>query len=146
MAIANESNQEEHNMQAHHGAGRYVVIWIALLVLTLVTVFTGRMHLPDFGLVLALIIASVKGTLVALYFMHLSEHQGANRLVFGVSILFVVLLIGFSLMDLGTRFRLANPPGSQYSDLQAVDIGANPTEGRTGGHQQIQKQGHETHE
>jgi cytochrome c oxidase subunit IV len=145
MAIANESHQEEHNMQEHHGAGRYVVIWIALLILTVVTVLTGRMHLPDYGLLLALIIATVKGTLVALYFMHLSEHQGANRLVFGVSIVFVVLLIGFALMDLGTRFRLANPPGSQYSDLQAVDIGANKAEGRQGGHLD-EKQKHETHE
>ncbi|CAM4238940.1 cytochrome-c oxidase [Corallococcus sp. ZKHCc1 1396] len=146
MAIANESHQEEQNMQEHHGAGRYVVIWVVLLVLTLVTVYTGRMHLPDFGLLLALVIASVKGTLVALYFMHLSEHRGANRLVFGVSIAFVVLLIGFTLMDFGTRFRLSNPPGSQYSDLQAVDIGANQAEGRPGGHQQKIKQKGETHE
>ncbi|MCY1035185.1 cytochrome C oxidase subunit IV family protein [Corallococcus sp. BB11-1] len=145
MAIANESHQEEQNMQEHHGAGRYVVIWVVLLVLTLVTVYTGRMHLPDFGLLLALVIASVKGTLVALYFMHLSEHRGANRLVFGVSIAFVVLLIGFTLMDFGTRFRLANPPGSQYSDLQAVDIGANQAEGRQGGHLDPKQKG-EKHE
>jgi cytochrome c oxidase subunit IV len=145
MAIANESRQEEHNMQEHHGAGRYVVIWVVLLVLTIVTVLTGRMHLPSFGLLLALVIASVKGTLVALYFMHLSEHRGANRLVFGVSIAFVVLLIGFTLMDFGTRYRLSNPPGSQYSDLQAVDIGANKAEGRQGGHLDV-KQHQETHE
>lgn len=146
MAIANESRQEEHNMQEEHGgAGRYVLIWILLLVLTVVTVLTGRMHLPTFGLLLALVIATVKGSLVALYFMHLNEHRGANRLVFAVSIFFVVLLIGFSLMDLGTRFRLANPPGSQYSDLQAIDIGANKQEGRTG-HLLQEKQDSEKHE
>ncbi|MBU8900450.1 cytochrome-c oxidase [Corallococcus sp. H22C18031201] len=144
-SVANESRQEEHNMQEHHGAGRYVAIWLILSVLTVVTVLTGRMHLPSFGLLLALVIASVKGTLVALYFMHLSEHRGANRLVFGVSIFFVVLLISFVLMDFGTRFRLANPPGSQYSDLQAVDIGANKAEGRFGGNTH-EKQDHEKHE
>jgi len=134
MAIANESRQEEHNMrEEHHGAGRYWVIWGALLVLTLVTVITGRMHLPSFGLVLALVIATVKGTLVTLYFMHLIDHRGANRLVFGVSIVFVMLMLAIPLLDLGTRFRGSNPPGSQYSDLQAVDIGANAQQGRFGG-------------
>jgi len=134
MAIANESRQEEHNMrEEHHGAGRYWVIWGALLVLTLVTVITGRMHLPSFGLVLALVIATVKGTLVTLYFMHLIDHRGANRLVFGVSIVFVILMLAIPLLDLGTRFRGSNPPGSQYSDLQAVDIGANAQQGRYGG-------------
>jgi cytochrome c oxidase subunit 4 len=67
------------------------------------------MHLPQFGLALALIIASVKGTLVALFFMHLAEHKGANRLVFGTSMLFVVLLLLFTLFDFGTRFRPALP-------------------------------------
>lgn len=134
MAIANESRQEEHNMsEEHHGAGRYWVIWGALLVLTLVTVITGRMHLPSFGLLLALVIATVKGTLVTLYFMHLIDHRGANRLVFGVSIVFVILMLVIPLLDLGTRFRGSNPPGSQYSDLQAVDIGANAQQGRFGG-------------
>lgn len=134
MAIANESRQEEHNMsEGHHGAGRYWVIWGALLVLTLVTVWTGRMHLPAFGLLLALVIATVKGTLVTLYFMHLIDHRGANRLVFGVSIVFVVLMLGVPLLDFGTRFRQSNPPGSQYSDMQAVDIGANAQQGRYGG-------------
>ncbi len=134
MGIANESRQEAHNMtEEHHGAGRYWVIWGALLVLTLVTVITGRMHLPSFGLVLALVIATVKGTLVTLYFMHLIDHRGANRLVFGVSIVFVMLMLAIPLLDLGSRFRGSNPPGSQYSDLQAVDIGANAQQGRFGG-------------
>ena len=123
MAIANESRQEAHNMEEHHGAGRYWLIWGVLLVLTLVTVITGRMHLPSFGLVLALVIATVKGTLVTLYFMHLIDHRGANRLVFSVSILFVLLMLAVPLLDLGTRFRGSNPPGSQYSDLQPPDIG-----------------------
>lgn len=133
MAIANESRQEARNMEEHHGAGRYWVIWGALLVLTLITVFTGKMHMPSFGLALALIIATTKGTLVTLYFMHLIDHRGANRLVFSVSILFVLLMLAIPLIDLGTRFRGANPPGSQYSDLQPADIGANVKEGRFGG-------------
>ncbi|MFY1826349.1 cytochrome C oxidase subunit IV family protein [Myxococcus fulvus] len=133
MAIANESHQEEKNMNEHHGAGRYWLIWGVLLVLTVVTVVTGRMHLPSFGLLLAIVIATVKGTLVTLYFMHLAEHQGVNRLIFAVSIVFVVLALIIPMADLGTRFRGANPPGSQYSDLQPPDIGTGAQRGRFGG-------------
>ncbi|AKQ63889.1 Cytochrome c oxidase polypeptide IV [Myxococcus hansupus] len=134
MAIANESRQEEQNMrEEHHGAGRYWLIWVLLLVLTAVTVVTGRIHIPTWGLVLALVVATTKGTLVLLYFMHLIDHRGANRLVFAVSILFVVLMLAIPLVDLGTRYRGATPPGSTVSDMQAIDIGADAMEGRFGG-------------
>jgi cytochrome c oxidase subunit 4 len=108
-AMANESFKEDREMREEHhsGPGKYLLIWGALMVLTVVTVVTGRMHLPDWGLALALVIASVKGALVALYFMHLAEHKGANRLVFGTS-----MLLMFTLFDLGTRFRPTLPSGS----------------------------------
>lgn len=110
-AMANESLKEDREMREEHhsGPGRYVLVWVALMVLTIVTVMTGRMHLPNYGLLLALAIATVKGTLVALFFMHLAEHKGANRLVFATSMLFVVLLLLFTLFDFGTRFRPALP-------------------------------------
>ncbi len=123
MAIANESTRESSEMhhEAHSGPGKYVLVWVALMVLTVVTVITGRMHLPTFGLLLALVIASVKGLLVALYFMHLAEHQGANRLVIAVSVMFVALLIGFSLMDTATRQPLSNAQGSRLSDIPVTE-------------------------
>ena len=113
-AMANESLKEEHEMRGEHhsGPGKYVLIWGALMVLTVVTVLTGRMHIETGALALALVIASVKGALVALYFMHLAEHQGASRLVFATSMLFVVLLLLFTLFDMGTRFRPSLPPNS----------------------------------
>jgi hypothetical protein len=61
----------------------------------------------------ALSVAVVKATLVALFFMHLWEHGGVNRLVLGTSVLFVVLLIGLVLLDNATRFPYANPPYSE---------------------------------
>jgi cytochrome c oxidase subunit 4 len=113
-AMANESLKEDREMREEHhsGPGKYILVWAALMVLTVVTVYTGHMHLPNFGLALALIIASVKGALVALFFMHLAEHKGANRLVFGTSMLFVVLLLLFTLFDFGTRFRPTLPSNS----------------------------------
>ena len=55
----------------------YLMVFGALLVLTLVTVAVSYLDIP-FGpaLIVALIIAVIKGSLVAMYFMHLiSEKQ-----------------------------------------------------------------------
>lgn len=135
MAVANESSQEAHNMQ-HHGAGRYYVVWGALLVLTLVTVITGRMHIPNFALALALLIATVKGTLVLMFFMHLIDHKGANRLVMAVSFLFVLMMLIMPMADFATRFRPANPAGSHLSDLPDLNFleGKTSTHSGTGAH------------
>ncbi len=124
MSVANESTAEERNMQEEHHSGpaRYVIVWVALLILTVVTVITGRMHMPDWGLALALLIATAKGTLVLLIFMHLVDHKGANRLVIGVSVLFVVLMLIMPMADLATRFRPANPAGSHLSDLPDLNF------------------------
>ncbi len=117
--------------QEHHsGPGKYILVWGALMVLTLVTVFTGRMHIETGALALALVIASVKGALVALYFMHLAEHQGASRLVFATSMLFVVLMLLFTLFDIGTRFRPALP---SYSTPQEWPVETPGQSGRYGG-------------
>jgi cytochrome c oxidase subunit 4 len=75
----------------------------------------------------ALGIASVKGALVALFFMHLWDQTGANRLVFVTSLMFVALLIVIVLSDSATRFALANPPGSPGAlPLDATDYAPAP--------------------
>jgi cytochrome c oxidase subunit 4 len=127
MSVANESHAEHQKMaEEHHGAGRYYMVFAALIILTIVTYITGRMHLPTFGLALALLIATTKGMLVILFFMHLIDHKGANRLIMGVSVLFVLLMLVFPMADLATRFRPANPAGSHLSDLPDLEFPATP--------------------
>lgn len=133
--VTNESRLEERHMQEEHhsGVARYIIVFVALCILTVVTVVTGRMHLPTWGLALALLIATTKGALVALFFMHLVDHKGANRLVFAVSILFVLLLLFFTMADLGTRFRGTIPAGSPQSALQDLEFSQGTEGGRFGG-------------
>lgn len=112
MADPNVAHAEHERLQHTH-AGRYLVVWGALLVLTVLTFYASKVHLPGgWHVTVALLIATAKGSLVALFFMHLWDQQGANRLVFVTSLVFVVLLIGLTLMDNATRFPLANPPGA----------------------------------
>ena len=98
----------------HSHVGRYALVWAALLAFTFLTYGLSRLHVGGgWGVVIALAIASAKGGLVALFFMHLWDQTGAQRLVFVTSLAFVALLIGLTLLDNATRFPLANPPGAE---------------------------------
>jgi cytochrome c oxidase subunit 4 len=115
MAERGSVAMDEHERVTHHShLARYVVVWAVLLVLTITTWGLSRLHLPGgWAIFVALLIASGKGAIVALFFMHLWDQSGANRLVFLTSLVFVALLILIVLSDNSTRFRLANPPGSE---------------------------------
>jgi cytochrome c oxidase subunit 4 len=104
---------KEH--EKHHSAMPYVVVWIALLGFTVLTYVTGHgHHLGDWSLPVAMIIAITKSALVAIVFMHLNESSGATRLVFVTSLIFVALLLLFTLADVATRFSLATPSGAPF--------------------------------
>ena len=111
-----------HGPTAHSHVGRYVVVWGALMVLTAVTWGLSRFHIPGFaGVAVALTIACVKGGLVALFFMHLWDQPGPNRLIFATSLIFVALLIGLVILDNATRFPLANPPDAETAPARIRD-------------------------
>jgi cytochrome c oxidase subunit 4 len=100
---------EEKAHVEHASALRYVVCWGILLVLSVATYLVATYDLGEWSLFVALLIATTKATVVSLFFMHLWDHRGANRLVFVVSVFFVVILIALVLTDVGTRFPLAVP-------------------------------------
>ena len=72
----------------------YISVFAALMVLTIVTVAVSRFHLPvPVAVTVALIVAMIKGSLVACYFMHLISEKKLIYAVLGVTaILFIVLL------------------------------------------------------
>ncbi len=105
-----ESHLEHERLQHGGGIGRYVVVWIALLVGTTATFLLSKVHLGPFHLTVALLIAATKGALVALFFMHLWDQRGVNRLVLLTALVFVSLLIGLTVADSATRWPIANPP------------------------------------
>jgi len=102
--------REEHG----HSAVPYFLVWIALLFFTALTYLTGKQHLGTWALPIALAIACTKSALVALIFMHLKDSSGTTRLVFGTSLVFVALLLFFTVADVGTRFRPSTPAGAPF--------------------------------
>lgn len=77
-------------------------VWGALVVLTVITVAVTYVDLGPLNLLTALAIATVKGSLVALYFMHLRWDRPFNALVFLSALAFVALFIGIALLDTTT--------------------------------------------
>ena len=82
----------------------YVAIWITLLVCTALTVWAASLDLGRFNAAVALIIATVKALLVALFFMHIKgAHEKLLKLVVISALFFLFILLALSMADYGTR-------------------------------------------
>jgi len=86
----------------------YVVILGALLVLTCVTVGAAYVNFgsSSINLIIAVLIATVKATLVALFFMHLRHDPPINAIIFVSSLIFLGLFLLFPLIDIGSRDKV----------------------------------------
>ncbi len=74
-------------------------VFAALLGFTALTVWIASLDLGEADLSIAMLIATVKATLVAWYFMHLNHDKGINRLVFMSAIIFAGLFLAVTLGD-----------------------------------------------
>jgi cytochrome c oxidase subunit 4 len=82
----------------------YVLIYVALLLLTATTVYVARyMHLEKGEIPVALGIASVKTLLVGIFFMHLIYSRPLTWMIMIVGVLFLFALITITLSDYWTR-------------------------------------------
>ena len=84
-------------------AKTYFVILIGLLILTAVTVGVAQIDFGAWNAFFAMLIATIKASLVLLYFMHLKYDDKLYWLIFGSAVFFVALLYFFSKLDLVTR-------------------------------------------
>jgi cytochrome c oxidase subunit IV len=77
--------------------------WGTLMVMTVLTVAVAKLPIFDFGasinLLIAMVIATFKATLVCLYFMHLRYDKLFHTVVFISAILLATLFVSFALMD-----------------------------------------------
>ncbi len=88
----------EHQDQTQHtpNYGIYILVWLALLALTAITVAIAGINIGRFTVATALIIAAFKSYLVLTLFMHLKSESKVFRVFVGVAILF--LAISFALL------------------------------------------------
>jgi cytochrome c oxidase subunit 4 len=81
----------------------YAVICASLLVLTFLTYRIALVNLGPLNVVVAIVIACVKATLVVLFFMHAAYAPRRTRLVILAGIFWMLLLLGLTLADYLTR-------------------------------------------
>jgi cytochrome c oxidase subunit 4 len=72
----------------------YITVFVALMALTIITVAISYLHLPlPFAVTAALLVATIKGSLVACYFMHLISEKKLIYAVLGLTAVFFVVLL-----------------------------------------------------
>lgn len=96
--------------QAHAAAGgahkphilplrTYFLVWIGLLVLTFITVRVSYFDFGTWNLIVAMAVATVKASLVALFFMHLKYDEKFNGVIFLGSLAFLGIFFVLTLAD-----------------------------------------------
>ena len=91
---------ETHEIDVKKHVKTYITVFVSLMALTLITVAVSYLHLSLLWAVLvALFIATVKGSLVACYFMHLINER---KLIYAVLVLTVVFFLALLLLPMFT--------------------------------------------
>src|SRR5882762_8777018 len=72
----------------------YITVFVSLMILTVVTVAISRFHLPvPIAVSVALLVATIKGSLVACYFMHLISEKKLIYAVLALTAVFFAALM-----------------------------------------------------
>ncbi|MGA3121496.1 MAG: cytochrome C oxidase subunit IV family protein [Polyangiaceae bacterium] len=89
----------------------YWAIFGLLVVLTIITVKVSYYDFGSLNIVVALLIATIKASLVAAFFMHLRHDNLFNTIAFLSAFLFLSLFILLTYDDLGRRGQIDNDYG-----------------------------------
>lgn len=115
------STHNGHAVDAKAEARGYVLTLTALLILTVITVGASYIDFGQGNIVIALAIATVKATLVSLFFMHLAHDKPVNGLIAVAGFIFLGLFLLFDMIDIGSR-RDPIPQNYHPPTLQAVPV------------------------
>ena len=83
----------------------YITVFVALMVLTIITVAISRLHLSvPIAVAVALFVAIIKGSLVAGYFMHLLSEKKLIIAVLALTVAFFVVLLALPVLTHSNGF------------------------------------------
>ena len=81
----------------------YLVIFASLMLGTGITVWAAFQDFGKFNIVIALVIATIKATLVVLYFMHARYSPRRTQMVIVCSVFWLAIMLALTLTDYDTR-------------------------------------------
>jgi cytochrome c oxidase subunit 4 len=94
---------ERHDAEHDTSLTAYVMVFLALLVGTGLTVLVAGIDLGPFNDVAALVIAFTKATLVVLFFMHVRHSSKLTKLTVIAGLFWLFIMISMTLSDYLTR-------------------------------------------
>lgn len=94
--------QEPHEHD-HPDVKTYLGVFIALLVLLVVTVLAAEIELGRWGFLVAVVIASIKAALIMAIFMHVRYSTLLTRLFSASAFFFLAILFVLTLSDYWAR-------------------------------------------
>ncbi|NLY94971.1 MAG: hypothetical protein GXY23_13205 [Myxococcales bacterium] len=102
--MSHHDHNDDYHVRPHISSTKQnLAVLFGLFILTGLTVGAYRIHLGDANLAVAVIIATVKASLVCYYFMHLKYEKAFNTLFFLGSLLFLLIFLGYTAND--TEYR-----------------------------------------
>ncbi len=97
----------------------YAVIFLSLMAGTAITVYAAFQNYGKFNIVIALGIATIKATLVVLYFMHARYSPKRTQLVIVCSVFWLAIMLALTLADYDTRSHETQPGVSHLAQPAA---------------------------
>ena len=96
-----ESTTSDHAADIDRHVRVYITVFVALMVLTIITVAIARIHLPlPLAVSVALLVATIEGAMVACYFMHLISER---KLILAVLVLTAVFFAALLALPIFTH-------------------------------------------
>ncbi len=148
VAVAHDDDHAHGPGEVHAHIGSYKgygAIFGALIFFTLLTVAVSYIHLGKANLLVAVVIASIKATLVCAFFMHLKDDTKFHTLILIAAITFIGVFFALTINDVGYRDHMDpqsgarthlgsgdHAPGSWENPLPKEHEGAEGAEGAKG--------------
>lgn len=81
----------------------YIGVWLALIMLTALTVAVAGLNLAKLTIVVAIVVATIKTSLVLWQFMHLKFDNMVMRIFFAFVVVTFLVFLGLFFVDIATR-------------------------------------------
>jgi len=93
----NHDNETPHESAPY---SLYLLTWLALVLLTATTVTVAGLNFGRLSILVALVIAGIKSSIVLTWFMHLRQESKLFHMILLVTIVVLVIAIGLTFTDI----------------------------------------------
>ena len=118
---AHADDHDNGEVHAHVNSPLFMIaIFAALIVLTVLTVAVSYVDLGAANTFVAILVATIKASLVATFFMHLKGDKALHSIIFIGAFVFLAIFIGLSNDDLSTRAQVDVDNGARRLERSGV--------------------------